>query len=229
MRLRPRNGAHPAHICTGTGLTPPASAPGLGPTPPASAPGLGAPPATSAPETWSPAPIRTRTTQRADSGRASGPCAHCASAGTVASCLSIGAENYAEWREAEKQQFLVGLLGGGGAAGGAAESAEWAAAWSSTAHAPEVANVIDTFKMLRELPREAVRAAHGAACRIMLRHVVPGFRLRELPRDMNRTEWAHPWSHLHRDWAHPGHICTGTDFAAGRRCGRVGLLQMWQG
>jgi hypothetical protein len=123
-------------------------------------------------------------------------------AGTVASCPSIGAENYAEWREAEKQQFLVGLLGGGGAAGGAAESAEWAAAWSSTAHAPEVANVIDTFKMLRELPREAVRAAHGAACRIMLRHVVPGFRLRELPRDMNRTEWAHPC-----------HICTGTALA----------------
>jgi hypothetical protein len=35
--------AHPAHICSGTGLTPLTSAPGLGLAPPTSAPGLGSP------------------------------------------------------------------------------------------------------------------------------------------------------------------------------------------
>ena len=37
-----RDRAHPSHICAGTGLTPPTSAPGLGLTPATSAPGLGA-------------------------------------------------------------------------------------------------------------------------------------------------------------------------------------------
>ncbi len=38
-----RDWAHPAHICTGTGLTPATSAPGPGLTPATSAPGLGSP------------------------------------------------------------------------------------------------------------------------------------------------------------------------------------------
>ncbi len=28
--------------------------------------------------------------------------------------------------------------------------------------------------------------------------------------------WAHPRPHLHRDWAHPAHICTGTARADGK-------------
>ncbi len=67
------------------------------------------------------------------------------------------AENYAAWSEAEKQRFLIGLLGDADGGGLATRSAEWAAVWASTEYPSEIANVIDTFKMLRELPREAVR------------------------------------------------------------------------
>ena len=77
----------------------------------------------------------------------------------------------------------------------------------------------DSFDSVRHRPVERVAAdalhalAESHVRQRPLRFVPRGLAGRPMPRACTWTDWANPRPHLHRDWAHPCHICTRTAHA----------------